>query len=98
MSPGSQSRTQANLDSWKKEIVFPFRIQVFCGTFPWSCTVLPCPSKGQRASGPWSLSPREKISSGAIGPEGKVPTGHSSGSKVSEEGPLRSLQGLVGKC
>ena len=52
VSPAVRGPPRQILTRWKKEIVFPFRIKLFCGTFP----VLPWSPKGQRVSGPWNVS------------------------------------------
>ena len=96
--PGSQSPTQANLDMLEEGGCFSFQDKVILWHFPWSYTVLPWSPKGQRVSGPWSLSLKGENKLWSNWPWGESANWSQFCSKVSEEGPLRSLRGLLGSA
>ena len=51
--PGRQRPTQADPDLLEKANYCSLQDKAVLHYFLWSCSVLPCPQKGQRISNPW---------------------------------------------
>ena len=82
------------LTSWKKQIIVPFRIRLFCITFSGPVLSYPVPKKGRGYPVPGACVWRGRVGSGW----GNVPTGLSSAGKWSGKGPLQPLGDWLGKC
>ena len=52
---GKQKPTQTDPDLLEKANYFFLQDKAVLHYFLWSCSVLPCPQKGQRISSPWGL-------------------------------------------
>ena len=73
------------LTTWKKQIIVPFRIRLFCITFSGPVLSYPVPQKDKEYPVPGACVWRGRVGSGWGGPKGNVPTGLSSAGKWSRK-------------